>query len=73
LRTGRSTGSRALSGPHIHGELDEYGSFSHPRRIAQGRGGTLILAGIGHVPHREAENALVAAIAGFPAEAPTEG
>lgn len=49
----------------IHGDLDEYGSLRHPRRIAQGRGETLILPGIGHVPHREAEDALVAAIAGF--------
>lgn len=57
----------------IHGELDEYGSLRHPRRIAEGRGETLILAGIGHVPHREAEDVLVKAITGFLAEAPTEG
>ena len=49
----------------IHGDLDEYGSTRHPQRIAQGRGETLILPGIGHVPHREAEGELVAAIAGF--------
>lgn len=49
----------------IHGELDEYGSPRHPQRIAEGRGETLILEGIGHVPHREAEGALVTAIAGF--------
>ncbi|CAD5277209.1 Pimeloyl-ACP methyl ester carboxylesterase [Bosea sp. 62] len=49
----------------IHGELDEYGSLRHPPRIAEGRGETLILPGVGHVPHREAEDVLVAAIAGF--------
>jgi pimeloyl-ACP methyl ester carboxylesterase len=49
----------------VHGELDEYGSTRHPQRIAAGRGEALILAGIGHVPHREAEGALVKAIAGF--------
>jgi pimeloyl-ACP methyl ester carboxylesterase len=57
----------------VHGELDEYGSLRHPRRIAQGRGEALILPGIGHVPHREAEGALVTAIAGFLAVAPAEG
>lgn len=57
----------------VHGELDEYGSTRHPRRIAEGRGEALILAGVGHVPHREAEDVLVAAIAGFLVEAPTEG
>ena len=56
----------------IHGELDEYGSLRHPRRIAEGRGEALILPGIGHVPHREAEGALVKAIAGFLAEALNE-
>ena len=49
----------------IHGERDEYGSLRHPRRIAEGRGESLILPAIGHVPHREAEDELVAAIAGF--------
>ncbi|MGE7468666.1 alpha/beta fold hydrolase [Bosea sp. NPDC003192] len=49
----------------IHGERDEYGSTRHPQRIAEGRGEALILPGIGHVPHREAEGALLAAIAGF--------
>ncbi|CAN7499643.1 alpha/beta hydrolase [Bosea sp. LjRoot90] len=46
----------------VHGELDEYGSTRHPQRIAEGRGEALILSGIGHVPHREAEATLVAAI-----------
>jgi len=49
----------------VHGERDEYGSTRHPQRIAEGRGEALILPGIGHVPHREAEGTLVAAIAGF--------
>lgn len=49
----------------IHGERDEYGSTRHPRRIAEGRGEALILEGVGHVPHREAEGTLVKAIAGF--------
>ncbi len=49
----------------VHGELDEYGSTHHPRRIADGRGKALILPGVGHVPHREAEGALVAAIEDF--------
>lgn len=49
----------------VHGELDEYGSLDHPRRIAEGRGEALILPGIGHVPHREAEGTLVAAIKDF--------
>jgi pimeloyl-ACP methyl ester carboxylesterase len=52
----------------VHGEQDEYGSTHHPQRIAEGRGEALILPGIGHVPHREAEGALVAAIAEFLAE-----
>ena len=49
----------------VHGEDDEYGSTHHPRRIAEGRGEALILAGIGHVPHREAEGVLLQAIARF--------
>jgi len=53
----------------IHGELDEYGTTRHPQRIAERRGEALILAGIGHVPHREAETTLVEAIAGFLVEA----
>lgn len=57
----------------IHGALDEYGSIRHPQRIAEGRGEALILPGVGHVPHREAEGTLVEAIAGFLAEALTEG
>lgn len=40
----------------IHGADDEYGSARHPRRIAEGAGGPAqveLLAGTGHVPHRE--------------------
>ena len=57
----------------VHGEDDEYGSTRHPRRIAEGRGEALILPGIGHVPHREAEGTLVKAIAGFLGGALKEG
>lgn len=53
----------------VHGESDEYGSLEHPRRIAAGRGRAHILAGIGHVPHRECEAELVAVIDGFLREA----
>lgn len=49
----------------IHGELDEYGSPEHPRRIAGTTGTARILAGIGHVPHRECEDDLVELISGF--------
>lgn len=49
----------------IHGELDEYGSTEHPRRIAGTTGTARILAGIGHVPHRECEGDLVELISGF--------
>jgi pimeloyl-ACP methyl ester carboxylesterase len=40
----------------IHGELDEFGSLEHPRMIealAGGRRRTVILSGVGHLPHRE--------------------
>jgi len=43
----------------VHGEDDQYGSTDHAARIAVGRGRTVILAGVGHVPHRESEGALV--------------
>jgi pimeloyl-ACP methyl ester carboxylesterase len=49
----------------IHGECDEYGSTDHPKRIAEGRGTTLILPQTGHVPHRENDRLLVEAIAEF--------
>lgn len=51
----------ALRGVHcptlaLHGDRDEYGSRAHPERIARLSGGpsrAVILAGVGHVPHRE--------------------
>ncbi len=52
----------------VHGENDEYGSLRHPERIAAGRGRTCILDGVGHVPHRECPERLVAEIAAFLAE-----
>lgn len=43
----------------LHGDLDEFGSEAHPRRIVEKSGGpsaTLkMLADTGHVPHRERE------------------
>lgn len=49
----------------IHGDADEFGSPAHPGRIAEGRGRAVLLPGIGHNPHREAEAQTVAMIAGF--------
>lgn len=49
----------------IHGELDEYGSAEHPKRIAAGRGTALILPRTGHVPHRENEALLADTIGEF--------
>jgi pimeloyl-ACP methyl ester carboxylesterase len=40
----------------LHGELDEFGSPAHPRRIARFAGGAsraVLRGGCGHVPHRE--------------------
>jgi pimeloyl-ACP methyl ester carboxylesterase len=53
----------------VHGDKDEYGSLAHPRRIAEGRGRSLILEKTGHVPHREREGELALAIGNFLAEA----
>lgn len=53
----------------VHGDRDEYGSLRHPERIAEGRGRTCILGGVGHVPHRECPDRLVAEIAAFLSEA----
>lgn len=49
----------------IHGDHDEYGSVRHPRRIAEHvkGGATLELLPCGHVPHRECEDAVLAAVA----------
>ncbi|MDH0865041.1 alpha/beta hydrolase [Mitsuaria sp. GD03876] len=52
----------------IHGELDEYGSTAHQDLIAglvSGPARKLTMAGIGHGPHREAPEAVIAAVAEF--------
>lgn len=54
----------------IHGDADEFGSAEHPRRIAKGRGRAEILAGIGHNPHREAQEHVLRLIGGFTAGLP---
>lgn len=52
----------------IHGELDEFGSKEHPTMIETLCGGgaqSMILGGIGHVPHREQPLTIVELMAGF--------
>jgi pimeloyl-ACP methyl ester carboxylesterase len=49
----------------VHGELDEYGSSEHPKRIAAGRGTAHILPETGHVPHKEQEALLTEVICRF--------
>lgn len=50
----------------IHGDSDEYGSIQHPQRIGQlTEAEVLVLAGCGHVPHREMPDAVLASIAGW--------
>lgn len=49
----------------IHGDADEFGSAAHPGCIAEGRGRAVLLPGVGHNPHREAEAQTVALIAEF--------
>lgn len=52
----------------IHGEQDEFGSLLHPHNIAAWAGGTVeqeIVAGGGHVPHREQPERIAARIAQF--------
>ncbi|MPV69741.1 alpha/beta fold hydrolase [Burkholderia sp. BE17] len=52
----------------IHGEDDEYGSDVHPKRIAArvaGPSSFLLLAGCGHMPHRERTDDVLAAVAAF--------
>lgn len=49
----------------LHGDQDEYGSVEHPRRIARLAGGDAtaeLLAGRGHVPHREAPEETLARV-----------
>ncbi|HQR54444.1 MAG TPA: alpha/beta hydrolase [Burkholderiaceae bacterium] len=56
----------------IHGDRDEYGSPSHPGRIArlvQGPSRAIVLEACGHVPHREKPEAVLAALTGFLPEA----
>ncbi len=52
----------------IHGGRDEYGSIRHPERIAALANAPVtlkILAQYGHVPHREAESAVLEWVANF--------
>jgi len=52
----------------LHGEHDEYGSALHPTRIAKlskASSECLILKGCHHVPHREAPEAVLAAVGRF--------
>ena len=52
----------------IHGELDEFGSLIHPENIctwAQGPCEAEIIAGGGHVPHRELPDRITGRIAQF--------
>lgn len=52
----------------IHGEQDEYGSLAHPRNVAAWAAGAVeqeIVAGGGHVPHREQPERIVARVAQF--------
>ncbi len=49
----------------LHGDNDEYGSVRHPARIAKLAAGPVtvhVLAGCGHVPHREQEKTVLAKI-----------
>lgn len=52
----------------LHGENDEYGTAYHPEaigRLAAGPARVEILAGVGHVPHREQPQAVLDKVAGF--------
>lgn len=50
----------------IHGDRDEFGSERHPQRIAGlTRGTASILAGCGHVPHREHESTVIELVKRF--------
>ncbi|KAA2236225.1 alpha/beta fold hydrolase [Salinarimonas soli] len=52
----------------IHGDRDEYGSVRHPERIAalaRGASRMRIIEACGHVPHREAPEAVLGAVADF--------
>ena len=57
----------------LHGELDEYGSAAHPRRLVELCGGPAtvqMLPGLGHVPQRERPDEVVRRVAEFLATAP---
>jgi pimeloyl-ACP methyl ester carboxylesterase len=51
----------------LHGELDEFGSASHPQRIAAlgAPGELLLLPQCGHVPHREQTASVLQAVQAF--------
>jgi pimeloyl-ACP methyl ester carboxylesterase len=52
----------------IHGDADEFGSVEFPRRIARGVQGVSqleIIAGCGHVPHREQPARILSLVADF--------
>ena len=52
----------------IHGKEDEYGSAAFPETISRGIGAharMLLLEGVGHQPHREQADVVLAAIADF--------
>ena len=51
----------------LHGRGDEYGTVRHPERIAGLSTGasTTHIGGWGHVPHREAPEAVLALVAGW--------
>jgi pimeloyl-ACP methyl ester carboxylesterase len=52
----------------IHGDMDQFGSVEFPRRIVRGvRGGSQleIIAGCGHVPHREQPERILSLVADF--------
>lgn len=57
----------------MHGEHDEYGSVLHPQRIAGGVAGPSslhVLDGVGHVPHREQPDAVLARVGAWMAALP---
>jgi pimeloyl-ACP methyl ester carboxylesterase len=52
----------------IHGERDEFGSVAFPEAIAAGIGGPAklhLLPGLGHLPHREAPETVLAIVERF--------
>ncbi|WP_199747031.1 alpha/beta fold hydrolase [Aerolutibacter ruishenii] len=55
----------------LHGDQDEYGSTAHPQRIGARLGDAAcvhLLPGVGHVPHRERADAVLALVSGWLAE-----